>query len=116
MNSSIHLLAVLCVAMIAGGQVLFKLTARELHLSTSIIASKPILIGLCALALYAAATLIWIALLRNAPLSRLYPYMALSFVLVAAAGWWVFGEPVALAQIAGLGLILAGLLVIAAAA
>lgn len=115
MNPSIHLLAVLCVAMIAAGQVLFKLTARELHLFASVIALKPVLIGLCALALYGAATLIWIVLLKSAPLSRLYPYMALSFVLVAAAGWWIFGEPVAAAQIAGLGLILAGLLVIATA-
>ncbi len=114
MNPSIHLLAVLCVAMIALGQVLFKLTARELH-SASLIALKPVLIGLGALTLYGAATLIWIVLLKSAPLSRLYPYMALSFVLVAAAGWWIFGEPVATSQIAGLGLILAGLLVIAAA-
>lgn len=116
MSSSIHLLAVLCVTLIAVGQVLFKYAARALGSAGTFFDLGVMSIIVAALLLYGFATLVWIVLLQTAPLSRLYPYMALSFVLVAIASWLVFGEHLALGQMAGLGLIVAGLLVIAAAA
>ncbi len=115
MNASVHIFALLCVTVIAIGQVLFKYAARTLSSAGTFFDLGVISIITAALLLYALATLVWIALLQTAPLSRLYPYMALSFVLVAIASWLIFGERLALGQMAGLGLIVAGLLVIAAA-
>lgn len=114
MNVTSQLLAVLCVALIATGQVLFKYSAGALEVSRTLFDRRVGGILLAALVIYAAATLLWIFLLRSVPLGRLYPYMALSFVLVALASWLLLGERLVFGQIAGLGLIVAGLLVIAA--
>lgn len=113
MNLTVHLSAVLCVGMIAAGQVLFKFAARALHASGTFVDRDVLLITGVAMIVYAVATVVWIILLQTMPLGRLYPYMALSFVLVAFAGWLVFDESVAFGQIAGLVLIVIGLVVIA---
>jgi drug/metabolite transporter (DMT)-like permease len=70
-------------------------------------------LGAVALTLYGMATVFWILLLRSAPLGKLYPYMALSFVFVAAASWLLFGEAISAGYLSGLALIVVGLLVIA---
>lgn len=114
MNLAGHLAAVGCVSMIALGQVLFKYAANELSVAGSFLSPRVAGFTGLALGVYAIATVVWILLLQTAPLSRLYPYMALSFVLVSAAGWLLFHERIAPVQLAGLGLIVAGLLFIAA--
>jgi len=114
MTATSQVLALVCVALIALGQVLFKYGAGALQLSQSLLDRRALAILMTALAVYGAATLLWIFLLRSVPLGRLYPYMALSFVLVALASWLLLGERVVPGQVAGLGLIVAGLLVIAA--
>lgn len=115
MSASTHLAALLCVAMISAGQVLFKSAAGSLRMAGTLFDVGTLVTIVLALAIYGAATLLWVYLLQNAPLSRLYPYMALSFVLVAIASATIFGEPIVLAQIAGLTLIVAGIVVIALA-
>jgi drug/metabolite transporter (DMT)-like permease len=114
MSLGSHLLAVACVALIASGQVLFKYAANALRISGSYLDTGVLSFVLVALVIYGGATILWIALLQHAPLSRLYPYMALSFVLVPLAGWLLFHEQIPLGQIAGLALIVAGLVTIAA--
>lgn len=114
MSAGIHALAVLCVGLIAAGQVLFKYSGSALAQAGSFLDQRVLTFMLPALALYGAATLMWISLLQHAPLNRLYPYMALSFVFVAAAGWALLGETLRAGQIMGLGLVLAGLVMIAA--
>ena len=109
-----HLSAILCVGLIAVGQVLFKLVATATKTSGSLLDRNVVLLAGAAFTIYGVATLLWIALLRTAPLGKAYPYMALSFVLVALASWLFFHEAITLGHIAGLGLIVAGLLVIAA--
>jgi multidrug transporter EmrE-like cation transporter len=105
----------LCVALIAGGQVLFKLAASGMKAGGGLFDARLIVIVTAALIIYALATVLWIALLQNAPLGRLYPYMALSFLLVAAASWFLFQEAITVGHMAGLGLIMAGLVVMAVA-
>ena len=78
-----HLLAILCVAMIATGQVLFKGAAQALATGGTPLDGRVLGFTVVALVIYAVATVLWILLLRDAALSRLYPYMALSFVMVA---------------------------------
>ncbi len=110
-----HGLALVCVVLISTGQILFKFAAQSWRAAGTLADARTAGFVLAALALYGGATILWIWLLQHAPLGRLYPYMALSFVFVAAAGALLFGEPIAARYWAGLGLIVTGVLVIAAA-
>lgn len=62
-------------------------------------------------ALYLAATFAWIWLLRTAPLSRAYPYMALSFVLVPLMSAFFFRESLSAQYVIGIALVIAGIVV-----
>ena len=112
MSATIHLTALLCVAMIAAGQILFKATAMSLSGQGQTLSWKAISIGFTACAIYALATLLWIALLRHAPLNKLYPYMGLSFILVPAASWALFDDSITPATLLGSALIVAGVIII----
>ncbi len=114
MTLATHLGAVFCVALIAAGQVLFKLVAGALHRAGTPFTPEVAAYGAAAVAIYGFATVLWIVLLQTAPLGRLYPYMALSFILVAAASALLFQETITPGHAVGLGLIVAGLLVVAA--
>jgi multidrug transporter EmrE-like cation transporter len=54
------------------------------------------------------ASVFWMAALTKFELSHAYPFMALTFVVVVAAGGLLFGEPITMAKVAGLALIVAG--------
>ena len=75
--------ALLCVCGIAVGQLLFKCTANSQALSGSYLHPRTLLWLLSALMLYGITTFGWIWTLQQGPLSRLYPWMALAFVLVS---------------------------------
>lgn len=106
-----HAVALVCVLAVTTGQVLFKLTANALAAAGTPWDARVLGIGLIAGTIYAAATLGWIAVLQTVALSRVYPYMALSFVLVPLADAVIFGEPLTAARLAGGALILAGVVV-----
>jgi drug/metabolite transporter (DMT)-like permease len=99
--------------LIAVGQVLFKLASREVgEFSASGLlglARNPYL--LAALVIYGAGTVLWVFLLKHVPLNIAYPFMALSFCLVPALGYFWLGEPLSWRYAGGVALILAGLLV-----
>lgn len=57
------------------------------------------------------AALAWMIALNRFELSRVYPFMSLSFVLVLLASAVLFAETVTLAKVAGILLIVAGLIV-----
>ena len=113
MSASNHLLALVCVGIVAGGQILFKYTALQLRLAGSPWHPGVLLPASLSLLIYGVAALLWIRLLQDVPLSRAYPYMALSFVIVAGAGWLLFREQISGAYVVGLGLVVAGLIVLA---
>jgi drug/metabolite transporter (DMT)-like permease len=113
MSAASHLGAILCATFIAIGQVLFKQAAIGIKQDSFSLASSTLLLLVAALTVYGIATIVWVIILQNAPLGRLYPYMALSFVLVAVASSVVFHESLTLGYAAGLGLIVTGLIVIA---
>jgi drug/metabolite transporter (DMT)-like permease len=103
------LLTVYAVGM-AGGQVLFKLAALYSAASPrplTALWSSPQFIA--ALALYAALAVVWVWILGFTPLSRAYPFVALSFVLTVLGGALLFGEIISMRLILGLALIGAGL-------
>jgi undecaprenyl phosphate-alpha-L-ara4N flippase subunit ArnE len=104
-----------CVGGIAVGQVLFKLSARRVAGADGagdlwrLVVSPPFL---AALAVYGLASLLWVWVLREVPLSRAYPFFALSFVLVPLMAWAFMGEPVTARYWAGVAVLVAGLVVI----
>jgi drug/metabolite transporter (DMT)-like permease len=103
-------LGVVCV--ISAGQLLFKIASGLLDFRRPLADPRGLAVLSVALVLYGAATLVWVAVLRHAPLSRIYPIMALSFVLTPLGGMLVLKEPITPGYWAGLALILVGLVVI----
>jgi undecaprenyl phosphate-alpha-L-ara4N flippase subunit ArnE len=101
-----------CVCVISAGQLLFKLAAGHLDLRQPLADPRGLAILAVALALYGGATLVWVMILKHAPLSRIYPLMALSFALTPLGAMVFLKEPISGGYWAGVGLILAGLVVI----
>ena len=66
-------------------------------------------------ALYGVGTIIWVMALSKLPLSKVYPFTVLTFLLVYVASFVVLGERVTVQVLAGALLVLAGLVVITTA-
>lgn len=60
------------------------------------------------LALYAVGTLTWLTVLSRTDLSLAYPFVALSFIITSVLGWMIFHEALSPARVAGLALVVAG--------
>ena len=108
------LLTVLCVVMIAVGQLMFKGAAAQWKvdgISWSTVASflSPLMIA--ALVLYGAATVLWVYVLRTVPLSAAYAIFALAFLIVPLLAHFVLGEPLTRNVIIGGVVIVAGILI-----
>ena len=71
---------------------------------------------LAAIAVEIGCFFIWMNVLAELDLSRAFPLSGISYVLIIATGWFVFGEPIVGLQVIGSGLILAGVWLIASAA
>jgi multidrug transporter EmrE-like cation transporter len=63
---------------------------------------------------YGLSSLIYLNVLSKLDLSYAYPFVALSFVVVTFASWYLLDETLPLLRIVGLALILAGVLTVAA--
>ncbi|TXI01526.1 MAG: transporter [Rhizobium sp.] len=70
---------------------------------------------LAAIAVEIACFFIWMNVLAELDLSRAFPLSGISYVLIIATGWFVFGERVVALQVIGSGLILLGVWLIAGA-
>ena len=112
MPLSTQILAVVCAVTIAIGQMLFKTAAARIEEHGTVLHIQVATTMFIALSIYGAATLLWVHVLRSAPISLIYPYMALSFVIVPAFSHFIFREPINLSYVVGLVLILAGILII----
>lgn len=73
---------------------------------------QPLVLLFIGLSAYALSMLCWMLALRQLALSRLYPLLSISYVLVwlAAISLPMFDEPFRWSSLAGVGLIAAGLL------
>jgi hypothetical protein len=110
-----HVMALLCVILIATGQILFKLTANSINAAGTIVDRTVVSLGLASLAIYAVATVLWVFLLQTAQLSRAYPYMALSFVIGPGELGIFPRAPFSVGYMGGLMLIVIGLVIAAIA-
>ena len=106
-----YILALAVMVSISVGQLLFKLSAERLaDRSIFYLLLSPLF--MMAILVYGAATFGWISVLRRLPLSQAYPFAALTFVLVPALSHFVLREEVNSTYWLGLGLVIAGLVVI----
>ena len=104
-------LALLCVVLIAIGQMLFKAIGLASLTQGAMIEPRAITLVIAAGTLYVVATVAWVWLLRSAPLSRAYPYMALSFVLVPLMSAFLYREALSVQYGIGIALVVAGIVV-----
>lgn len=109
-----YILTFATVALIALGQILFKMTAQRLvgrPIQDALSDTAVLFPFAIALAIYGFATLLWIFALRELPLTRAYFLMSLSFLIVPAISAVVFSERFTPGYAVGGALIVAGVVV-----
>jgi len=106
------LTAAICSSLV--GQVLLK-SGAEAMVGVSFITQMlrwQTMLGLC---FYGAGALLYIMALRRIPMSVALPCTAASYVVIAAIGWYFFGESLGVQKMAAIALIAAGVVLLAAA-
>ncbi|AMO24442.1 hypothetical protein GCM10027034_12910 [Ramlibacter solisilvae] len=109
MKAQLLLFAVLGSVLAALGQVSFKQGANG-HIALADFVNMWIFTGLV---LYGVGTLLWILALSAVPLTVLYPFAALTYVLVNVLAVVLLGERLTPRGLAGTALVLAGLFLVA---
>ncbi|EJY56029.1 hypothetical protein URH17368_1422 [Alicyclobacillus hesperidum URH17-3-68] len=103
------------VCLLVGGQTLWKygLQHRDLTDIRSIVVAMFSPWVIAGIVLYVVATVIWIFLLNKLSLSLLYPLQSLAYVLAILVSMFVFHEHIPALRWVGVGVILAGVALIA---
>ena len=65
------------------------------------------------LACYVVSVGVWIMALSRVEVSVAYPMLSIGYVVNALAAWWLFGEAVSLTRLAGIGIIVVGVYIVA---
>ncbi len=65
-----------------------------------------------ALFCYAISVVVWILALSRVQVSIAYPMLSLGYVAVAFATWWLFNEPLTATKLAGIGVIIVGVVIL----
>lgn len=107
----IYAAAILCVVGLAIGQILFKISATALSESGTFFAIKPAAILFAAMCLYGVTSVAWVWVLQKVELGRVYPLMALAFILVPLGSHFVFGERFQSQYFIGVAMIVIGIVV-----
>jgi multidrug transporter EmrE-like cation transporter len=105
----------------AVAQLLLKAGARaisgiEFHaanaaaIASRLVLNAPIIAGL---ACYAVSVVVWVLALSRVDVSIAYPMLSIGYVVNAIAAAWLFGEPVGALRIAGIGVIIIGVWMVA---
>lgn len=68
-----------------------------------------------AMACYALSVVIWILALSRVQVSIAYPLLSMGYVVNAVAAWWFFNEAFNPAKVAGIGVIILGVIIISRA-
>lgn len=93
----------------AAGQVLLKVGVS----GATTLAGFTNLRVISGLACYVLGTVLWLVALSRMPLSRVYPFTILTFVIVYLAAITLLGERLTASLVTGLVLVLSGLVIIA---
>lgn len=106
-----YAVALLCVLGLVIGQLLFKASSLALATTGSIYSVKTLLPLLSAMFLYGITSLMWVWVLQKIELGRIYPLMALAFVLVPLGSSLFYGERFQIQYFLGVILIVLGIII-----
>lgn len=104
-----YVAALFSILLSSMGQVVLKMLMRHQTVSFQLATQPLFYAGFLA---YGLSALVWLQVLSKLPLVVAYPLVSLNFVLVALGGALVLHERVTWQMMAGLGLIIGGILVI----
>jgi drug/metabolite transporter (DMT)-like permease len=82
-----------------GGMGPLTLTTDQLWGILGRMATNPFVIA--GLAVYGVGTVFWLVVLSRADLSYAYPFAALQYAVMLAAGWWLFDESITSMRLLG---------------
>jgi multidrug transporter EmrE-like cation transporter len=94
----------------ASAQLLLKAGTNAMPLGPGL-ALEPHILG--GLACYAVSVVVWIIALSRVPVSMAYPMLSIGYVVNAIAAWQLLGESLSPLRIAGIGVIIAGVFMVA---
>jgi len=113
MKITFYIIAFFCVVGISAGQILFKLTAASINETESFFTLKTVMYFVPALILYAFVTITWVWVLSKIELGKVYPLMALAFIIVPFLSYFILNEQFSKNYFFGLILVFLGLIFIA---
>jgi drug/metabolite transporter (DMT)-like permease len=97
------------IALLGFGQVLFKYAATSIEFGN--LRSYFSLPLVCALVVYAVATIAWLGVLARVPLSVAFPFYGLAFLLVPLLSVWILGERFRWSTLVGGAIIIVGIII-----
>jgi drug/metabolite transporter (DMT)-like permease len=107
-----YVVAILCVIGVGVGQLLLRLGTEFAARDGSYLTPSVLLTLGGVLGLYGLLFLAWFWVVGNIGLAKAYPMVALLFVVVPLGGYLFFGERLNVQYLIGLGLVVAGILII----
>ena len=107
----VYIIALVCVIGLAIGQILFKIGAASLAQTGSFFALPTFIRLSAALTLYGIMSIAWIWVLQKIELGKIYPLMALAFVLVPIGSHFIFGERFHIQYFVGVTFIVLGIII-----
>ena len=108
------ILTLACVLLLAVGQLLFKSAAGQWRVDGWTWATARGFLSatmIVALVIYAIATVLWVYVLRDAPLVLAYPLFSLAFVVTPLLAHFILGEPLETRMVFGSIVIVVGVIV-----
>lgn len=94
----------------AAAQLLLKAGTNAMPLGLRLAIEPHILAGL---ACYVVSVVVWIVALSRVPVSIAYPMLSIGYVVNAIAAWYLLGEAVTPMRLAGIGIIVLGVFIVA---
>ena len=94
----------------AAAQLLLKAGTNAMPLGLRLAIEPHILAGL---ACYVVSVVVWIVALSRVPVSIAYPMLSIGYVVNALAAWYLLGEAVTPMRLAGIGIIVLGVFIVA---
>ncbi len=94
----------------AAAQLLLKAGTNAVPLGLRL-AIEPHVLG--GLACYAVSVVVWLVALSRVPVSMAYPMLSIGYVVNALAAWWLLGEALTPMRMAGIGIIVVGVFLVA---
>ena len=105
---NVQLAALGCVLISALGQIAFKVAADAGTSAGTFFAPRPAAMVIASLGIYGVAAILWILLLQHVPISQVYPYLGLAFVIVPVAAHLLLGDAIGVRYLLGSVVIAAG--------